>query len=120
MKEPVLISFNELALPMLWHLARGWGLLALVSVAACALAAILVMRGASDAEEFDFIIVGGGATGSVVAGRLGQAGYSVLVLEAGGPTQAGPGDWTKRWKHRASGMIPLGPITSSAPTPSWG
>jgi len=36
---------------------------------------------------YDYIIVGGGSTGSVVAGRLGQAGYSVLVLEAGGPTQ---------------------------------
>lgn len=36
---------------------------------------------------YDYIVVGGGSTGSVVAGRLGQAGYSVLVLEAGGPTQ---------------------------------
>ena len=38
-------------------------------------------------EEFDFIVVGGGSSGSIVAARLAQADYSVLLLEAGGPTQ---------------------------------
>ena len=38
-------------------------------------------------EEFDFIVVGGGSSGSVVAARLAQANHSVLLLEAGGPTQ---------------------------------
>ena len=43
--------------------------------------------GSASAEEFDFIVVGGGSSGSIVAARLAQANYSVLLLEAGGPTQ---------------------------------
>jgi len=42
-------------------------------------------------NEYDFIVVGGGSTGSVVAGRLASAGHRVLLVEAGGPTQTGSG-----------------------------
>lgn len=35
-------------------------------------------------SEFDYIIVGAGSAGSVVANRLGAKGYRVLVVEAGG------------------------------------
>ena len=35
-------------------------------------------------ERWDFIVVGGGSAGSVVAGRLAGGGARVLLLEAGG------------------------------------
>ena len=66
---------------------RAGLLLLLAAVVACAAAVWLVMHGDSEPNTFDYVVVGGGSTGSVVAGRLGAAGYSVLVLEAGGVTQ---------------------------------
>ena len=41
--------------------------------------------GINDGDAFDFLVVGSGSAGSVVAGRLVEAGHQVLLIEAGGP-----------------------------------
>jgi choline dehydrogenase len=49
----------------------------------------LVILAHSIMQDFDYIIVGSGSAGSVMAYRLSEAGHSVLVLEYGG-TDRGP------------------------------
>src|SRR5579862_14792 len=51
----------------------------------------------SEEKQYDFIVVGAGAAGSVLAAELSASGAQVLVVESGGPddgsTIANPSVW---------------------------
>ena len=43
---------------------------------------------AKDERRYDYIVVGAGAAGSVLAAELSASGAQVLVIESGGPDDA--------------------------------
>ena len=78
----------------------------------------------TDGGAFDYVVVGGGSAGCVVAGRLAAAGATVLVLEAGG-TDRRPDVWLPagvvsayklcNWKYRPEPDASRGGLVESWP-----
>ncbi|HEY2512062.1 MAG TPA: FAD-dependent oxidoreductase [Polyangiaceae bacterium] len=63
---------------------------------------------------YDYIVVGGGAAGSVVAGELSKTGVDVLVIEAGGddsaPTIGNPSIWFYNVGSPLDWAVPISPV----------
>jgi choline dehydrogenase len=62
------------------------------------------LRGAYVHEEYEYVVVGAGSAGCVLAGRLSEdAGSRVLVLEAGGPDDAAEIQLPSVWPSLCTG-----------------
>jgi choline dehydrogenase len=69
--------------------------------------------GKQRANEADYVVVGSGSSGSAVAGRLAQAGHSVILLEAGKTDE--------KFLLRKPGMIgPMHSVPEIKRTVDWG
>jgi choline dehydrogenase len=69
--------------------------------------------GKQRANEADYVVVGSGSAGSAVAGRLAQAGHSVILLEAGKSDE--------KFLVRKPGMIgPMHAVPEIKKTVDWG
>jgi choline dehydrogenase-like flavoprotein len=65
----------------------------------------------SEEKQYDFIVVGAGAAGSVLAAELSASGAQVLVIESGDPTTRRPS------QTRASGFtMSAGRSTTTCPS----
>jgi choline dehydrogenase len=64
--------------------------------------------------SYDYIIVGGGAAGSVVAGELSKTGADVLLVESGGvdsaPTINNPSIWFYNVGGALDWAVPIAPV----------
>ena len=56
----------------------------------------LTTEAPKDKSQYDFIVIGSGSAGSIVAARVAEAGHSVLLVEAGGPSH---------WLQGVPGMV---------------
>jgi hypothetical protein len=65
-------------------------------------------------DGYDYIIVGAGASGSVIAGELSKTGADVLVVEAGGadeaPTISNPSIWFYNVGSPLDWALPIAPV----------
>jgi choline dehydrogenase len=63
---------------------------------------------------YDYIIVGGGASGSIIAGELSKTGADVLVVESGGadagPTISNPSIWFYNVGGPFDWKLPIAPV----------
>jgi len=63
--------------------------------------------------SYDYIVVGAGAAGSVVAGELSKAGVEVLVIESGpadtAPTISNPSVWFYNMQSALNYALPIKP-----------
>jgi choline dehydrogenase len=64
--------------------------------------------------SYDYIVVGAGASGSVIAGELSKAGADVLVVESGGaddaPTISNPSVWFYNVGGPLDWKVPIAPV----------
>src|SRR6266478_1488772 len=64
--------------------------------------------------SYDYIVVGGGAAGSVVAGELSKTGVEVLLIESGGvdsaPTISNPSIWFYNVGGPMDWNVPITPV----------
>jgi cellobiose dehydrogenase (acceptor) len=54
-----------------------------MNLLALSLLSLLILTSAQDAPEYDYIVVGSGAGGLVVADRLSETGARTLLIERG-------------------------------------
>ena len=63
---------------------------------------------------YDYIIVGGGASGSIIAGELSKTGADVLIVESGGadtsPTISNPSIWFYNVGGPLDWKLPIAPV----------
>ena len=68
-------------------------------------------------KQYDFIVVGAGAAGSVLAAELSASGAQVLVIESGGPddapTIANPSIWFYNVGGPLDYHLPIAPSRKS-------
>ena len=64
--------------------------------------------------SYDYIVIGGGAAGSVVAGELSKTGVDVLLIESGGgdsaPTISNPSIWFYNVGGDLDWKLPIAPV----------